>query len=225
MKRLFPILFLFMVSIVACNSKTNNVNQTATKGKTVTAKDKSVVEKTKPVITLYLQPYNGFPQDKVQKLQLDVQHCLDTLIPERKFVVKLKDNIDLPKSCYYKPRSRWRADSIIHYQNRIDGKNYTMGVMSQDISTTVHGYQDWGVQGLGSMPGKNAVVSSFRVKNKALLYKVVVHEFLHNLGLDHCPYDDRSCYICDADKHPQLECQTRLCEHCKKELLGKIKRK
>lgn len=223
MKRIFPILFLLMISIVACNSKTDNVNQTATKGKTVTSKDKPVVVKTKPVITLYLQPYNGFPYDKVQKLQSDVQHCLDTLIPERKIVVKLKDNIDLPKSCYYKSRSRWRADSIIHYQNRIDGKNYTMGVMSQDISTNVHGYQDWGVQGLGSMPGKNAVVSSFRVKNKALLYKVVVHEFLHNLGLDHCPYNDRSCYICDAYEHPQLECQTRLCERCKKELLGKIK--
>ena len=222
MKRLIPILFLLLISMVACNSKTDKINQSDSKGTTVTPKAQPVVEKTKPVITLYLQPYNGFPRDKVQKLQSDVQHCLDTLIPERKFEVKLKDNIDLPENCYYKPRSRWRADSILDFQNRIDGKNYTIGVLTQDISSTEHGYQDWGVQGLGSMPGKNAVVSTFRVKNKSLFYKVIVHEFLHNLGLDHCPYNAPSCYICDGYVHPELEPQTRLCEYCKKELLRKI---
>jgi len=222
MKHLFPILFMLLITIVACNSKSDNVNQTVIECKTVPAKDKPVVEQSKPVIILYLQPYNGFPYDKAQKLQADVQHCLDTLIPESKFVVKLKDNIDLPESCYYKPRKRWRADSIIDYQNRVDSRNYIIGVLTKDISTTVHGYVDWGVQGLGSMSGKNAVVSTFRVKNKPLFYKVIVHEFLHNLGLDHCPYNDPSCYICDGYVHPELEPQTRLCEYCKKELMRKI---
>ena len=219
MKRLFPIFLLLVISLFSCKSPDTTTEKTPVKKKTIT------VVKEKPAIVLYLQPYNGYPKDKVLKLQSDVQHCLDTLIPERKFEVKVKENKNLPASCFYKPRSRWRADSIIHYQNRIDGKNYIMGVMSQDISASAHGYEDWGVQGLGSMPGKNAVVSTFRVNNKALFYKVVVHEFLHNLGLDHCPYDDRSCYICDAKKHPKLEPQTRLCEHCKKELLRKMKRK
>ena len=219
MKRVFPVLLLLLINMFSCNSPEKPTMNTPVKQKKV------AFVKEKPAIVLYLQPYNGFPQAQLQKLQSDVQHCLDTLIPERKFVVKVKENKDLPANCFYKPRSRWRADSIIHHQNRIDGKNYIMGVLSQDISTSVHGYQDLGVQGLGSMPGKNAVVSTFRVKNKTLFYKVVVHEFLHNLGLDHCPYDDRSCYICDAYGQPQLECQTRLCEHCKKQLLRKIKRK
>ena len=96
---------------------------------------------------------------------------------------------------------------------------YVMGVISSDISTTVHGVQDFGILGLSYRPGKSAVVSSFRVKNKSLFYKVAVHELLHSLGLPHCAQKDRSCYICDADKKPQLEKQTRLCEHCKKNLL------
>jgi hypothetical protein len=36
-----------------------------------------------------------------------------------------------------------------------------------------------------------------------------------------CSQKDRSCYICDADKHPQLEKQTRLCDACRKKLQGK----
>lgn len=100
------------------------------------------------------------PKNKILQLQTDVQHCLDTLIPEQKFVVKVRKNLDLPEYCWYPPRSRYRADSILLFQHRMDGKNYTMGVLSEDISVDAHGYEDWGVQGLGSMPGKNAVVST-----------------------------------------------------------------
>lgn len=209
-KLLLPILLLLMASLCACDSNKGTAPQTTV----ISEPEKS----PKTAITLYLQPYNGFPENKILQLQTDVQHCLDTLIPEQKFVVKVRENLDLPEYCWYPPRSRYRADSILLFQHRMDGKNYTMGVLNEDISVDAHGYEDWGVQGLGSMPGKNAVVSTFRVKNKALFYKVVVHEFLHNLGLDHCPQNDRSCYICDADKHPQLEKEVRLCPVCKEEL-------
>jgi len=207
---LLPILILLMANMCACDSKKEAAPQIVVSGHD---------ERPNATITLYLQPYNGFPENKVLQLQTDVQHCLDTLIPERKFVVKVRKNLDLPAYCWYPPRSRYRADSILLFQNRMDGKNYTMGVLSEDISVDAHGYEDWGVQGLGSKPGKNAVASTFRVKNKSLFYKVVVHEFLHNLGLDHCPQNDRSCYMCDADKHPQLEKEVRLCPVCKAELL------
>lgn len=210
---LLPILLLLMASFYACNSKKEATTQTV-----VSEPD----EPQNTAITLYLQPYNGFPENKILQLQTDVQNCLDTLIAEQKFVVKVKENLDLPAYCWYPPRSRYRADSILLFQHRMDGENYTMGVLSEDISVDAHGYEDWGVQGLGSMPGKNAVVSTFRVKDKTLFYKVVVHEFLHNLGLDHCSQNDRSCYICDADKHPQLEKEVRLCPVCKAELQKRL---
>lgn len=210
-KLLLPVFLLLVASLCGCVSKKEATPQTV-----VSEPD----EPQNTAITLYLQPYNDFSEKQILKLHQDVQNCLDTLIPERKFVVKVRENLDLPAYCWYPPRSRYRADSILLFQHRMDGKNYTMGVLSGDISVDAHGYEDWGVQGLGSMPGKNAVVSTFRVKNKSMFYKVVVHEFLHNLGLDHCPQNDRSCYICDADKHPQLEKEVRLCPVCKEYLLS-----
>lgn len=176
-------------------------------------------QKKAEVITVLLQPYNGYPADKLKRLQRDMQHCLDTLIPELKFHVDVLKERKLPSSFLYTPRNRFRADSIIRYQKSFPTHDYVMGVISSDISTTVHGVQDFGILGLSYRPGKSAVVSSFRVKNKSLFYKVAVHELLHSLGLPHCAQKDRSCYICDADKKPQLEKQTRLCEHCKKKLL------
>lgn len=172
------------------------------------------------VITVYLQPYNRYPANKLKRLRLDVQNCLDTLIPELKFHVDVLKGRTLPSSFIYTPRNRFRADSIIRYQKSFPTHNYIVGIISSDISTSIHGVLDFGIQGLSYRPGKSAVVSSFRVKNKALFYKVAVHEFLHSLGLPHCAQKDRSCYICDADKHPQLEKQTRLCENCKKKLLA-----
>lgn len=170
------------------------------------------------VIVVHLQPYNGYPAGKMKKLQRDVQNCLDTLIPELKFRVDVLKDRKLPKSFIYTPRNRFRADSIIRYQKLFPTRDYIVGVIASDISTSVHGVKDFGIEGLSYRPGKSAVVSSWRVKNKALFYKVAVHEFLHSLGLPHCGRKDRSCYICDADKHPQLEKQTRLCEECKKKL-------
>ena len=165
------------------------------------------------VITLYLQPYNDFPEDQILQLLTDVQNCLDTLIPELNFDVRWYENEELPAYCWYPKRSRYRADSILLYQLRTNGDNYVMGVLNEDISVTSDNIEDWGVLGFGLQPGTSSVVSTFRVKPKSMFYKVVVHEFLHNLGLNHCPQNDHTCYMCDADKKPHLNwrsaCATR----------------
>ena len=210
-KLLLPVFLLLMASFYACNSKKEAVPQTV-----VSEPD----EPQNTAITLYLQPYNGFPEEQILKLRADVQNCLDTLIPEQEFAVFWYENEDLPDYCWYPPRSRYRADSILLYQLRVNDQNYIIGVLNEDISVTSDNIKDWGVLGFGLQPGTSAVVSTFRVKNKSMFYKVVVHEFLHNLGLDHCPQNDRSCYICDADKHPQLEKEVRLCPVCKEYLLS-----
>lgn len=116
-KHLLPVLFLLMASLCACDSNKGTAPQTTV----ISEPEKS----PKTAITLYLQPYNGFPENKILQLQTDVQHCLDTLIPEQKFVVKVRKNLDLPEYCWYPPRSRYRADSILLFQHRMDGKNYT----------------------------------------------------------------------------------------------------
>ncbi len=84
-----------------------------------------------------------------------------------------------------------------------------------DIKGRFNNIKDWGVLGFGLQLGTSAVVSTFRVKNKSLFYKVIIHEFLHNLGLEPCPQNNRSCYMCDADKRPRLEWEVQLCPVCK----------
>ena len=145
--------------------------------------------------------------------------ALTPLFLKKKFKVDILDNRTLPASFYYKPRSRFRADSIIRYQEKFGYTSYILGVMNNDISTTVHNVQDFGILGLSFRPGKTAVVSNYRLKDKNLFYKIAVHELLHCFGLPHCEQKDRTCYICDADKTPQPEKQTRLCEQCKKKLM------
>jgi archaemetzincin len=126
-------------------------------------------------------------------------------------VVVLK-NEDLPPATYYEPRKRWRADKLLAWlENRseVTGEGYLkiVGLTEKDISTTKGEIEDWGVFGLGYLPGKACVVSTFRLGAKAepaeaarlkreRLVKVVIHEIGHNFGLDHCP--EIRCTMQDA---------------------------
>lgn len=171
--------------------------------------------------SIRLLSYGDYPESQLQNLQSDIQNCFDTLIPEITVIVEVMGNKPIPDSCWNATHYRLRADSLLKYQSGLlpDKETYLLGVTSMDISSTAHDVDDWGILGLIRCPGHVAVVSNYRVKNKQLFYKVAVHELLHSFGLPHCGNKDRSCYICDADKKPQLEKQTRLCPDCKEKLL------
>lgn len=192
-------LFILIILFSSCINKTSN-------------KEKEY--------NVYLQPYNNFTDEEVKNLQIDVQNCFDTLIPELNIKINILKNKVLSKQFLNNNKTRYRADSIINNQkNQYD--YYILGLTHYDISSTVHNIDDYGILGLSYCPGSSSVISDYRVKNKSLFYKVAVHELLHNLGLKHCPNNDRKCYICDANKKPQLEKQIFLCPTCKKKLLNK----
>ena len=104
---------------------------------------------------------------------------------------------DLPRTAYYPPRKRYRAERLLTYLNQRVPKNgwRILGLTDVDISTTKDSFPDWGVMGLGELPGTATVISSFRCRKKARnrahaierLAKVAVHEIGHTLGLPHCP--------------------------------------
>jgi archaemetzincin len=113
---------------------------------------------------------------------------------------------ELPAAAYYPARKRYRAERLLAYLNQRMPKDgwRILGLADVDISTTKDRYPDWGVMGLGELPGTATVISSFRCRKKARdaahaserLAKVAVHEIGHTLGLPHCP--TRGCLMEDA---------------------------
>ncbi len=132
----------------------------------------------------------------------------------------------LPAHAYYKPRNRFRADSIIAWLHTIKQRPYrsVVAVTNSDVSVTKSTQADFGVMGLGYKPGDACVVSTYRLKPTAKsaqhlrerLFKVVAHEMGHNFSLDHCA--DQQCIMVDAEAKMKLDGIKGLCESCKQKL-------
>lgn len=191
------------------------------------SKSKSVA--TKNVVAIQL--YEGFSTAKANdlaKLISSFYQVNTILLPEK----------ELPKTAFVNIKSpRYRADSIIKIQHRIRSYSfdYILGLTDKDISITkldknkkikspTWKYNDFGVLGLGYCPGNSCIISTFRLKNKnkeleyTRLKKVVIHEFGHNLGLQHCT--NKQCVMTSAaEKISTIDKEKmELCKKCKKQL-------
>lgn len=141
------------------------------------------------------------------------------------FKAEILAETSLPDCAYYKPRNRYRADTLLNYllRNRPEKYDYIIGVTAKDISCTSEPYEDWGVFGLGFMPGKSCVISTFRLKKnmkskehfQERVIKVALHELGHNIGLDHCPA--KNCMMQDAEGTIRSvdEEKIEVCSSCK----------
>lgn len=126
----------------------------------------------------------------------------------------------LPENTYYKPRNRYRADSIISILSGRAGKDEVwLGITSEDISTTKNNNPDSGIMGLGYQPGNACVISDYRLRNKNSIFKIAVHELGHTTGLPHCP--QINCYMRDAKGGNPTDEETGFCTSCKKHLVAK----
>jgi archaemetzincin len=117
--------------------------------------------------------------------------------------------LDLPAQAYYRPRRRYRADKLLDTLATIapDAPPTTkvLGLTEVDISTTNEDIRDWGIFGLGSLDGRSAVMSSFRLRRRArgpehLAFRIAttaLHEVGHTFGLPHCEED--RCAMLDAE--------------------------
>ena len=79
-----------------------------------------------------------------------------------------------------------------------------LALTAVDVSTSKPPHRDWGVFGLGTLGGRSAVISTFRLKRGAksrehLVFRIAttaVHEVGHMLGLEHC--EEPRCVMQDA---------------------------
>lgn len=132
----------------------------------------------------------------------------------------------LPQQAFYPPRNRYRADVIISWLREIrpDSVDLILALTESDISSTKGEYKDWGIMGLGYMPGVSCVVSTFRLKKGARseqhieerFSKIILHELGHNLGINHC--NSPACLMRDACGTVKTidEEKKEICADCRK---------
>ena len=196
--KIFSVCALALLLIIAFVSKSKNVQE----------KLKTQPAKVIPAKVILL-PLGQINAAAVQAVFLQLQKLIPNCI--------LLHGEPLPAAAYYPDRNRYRADSIIHFLSYRAKANETyVGLTTTDISTTKNGFLDWGVMGLGYCPGKACVISSFRLKDKSNLYKVVLHELGHTTGLPHCA--DPTCTMQDANGGDPTGKEKGFCENCKQHL-------
>ncbi len=154
-----------------------------------------------PAKVFYIQPLGPQIPDE------DVAIVVTALRELYGLDVRLLERVELPKDAWYAPRRRYRAEKLLDFlRPRLpaDGARI-LGLTGVDISTTKGKIFDWGVMGLGEVPGTAGVISIFRCRKRATgpqharerLAKTAAHEIGHTLGLDHCPV--RGCLMEDAE--------------------------
>lgn len=189
----------------------------------------------KKVFRVAVQPYEGFPAAEVQQVSEALTSVLDAqvlILPSRPFPEWAFINVKTP---------RYRADSLLLDLKRSKAPEVycVLGLSQKDISTTKRGtdgqvkqpestYRDWGVFGLGYMPGAACVVSTFRLPKEQPSYlmrlkKISVHELGHNLGLPHCPTE--GCVMMDAAETIKTIDRVKLayCNNCWNAVQTKLK--
>ena len=200
MRNLFSY-FVFLLLIISCNNSSNQNIQN----------DEETIKKK----TIIIQPFIGLPKKDIEF----VAHELYKIYTN----IEVRNPIVLPKTAYYKSRSRYRADSLIKFLSKLTPTGYlTIGLTDKDISATKNNIQDWGLMGLGLCPGNACIASTFRLNKtkKALqLFKIAIHELGHTEGLKHCP--NKNCFMKDAKGKNHTDELTEFCTSCKKILIQK----
>ncbi len=196
------IVFIIFCFYLNTDAQQKKLNQKINIDKTI------VLKKIKPSIII-IQPFNGIPNAHV----LYIYNKLKLIFPQ----VVLNKSIPLPKRAYFKPRNRYKADTLnLFLKERTKNGCVTIGLTNKDISTKNEKIPDWGVMGLSILPGKACTVSTFRLSKKNTeeqYFKIAIHELGHTQGLYHCP--DKLCMMTAAEGKNNTDKEKGFCEKCK----------
>lgn len=171
-----------------------------------------------PHCRILIQPYGDFSKDKALEVSKQLERALNEHVRGLAVTeVQVMPNKPLSEELMNHAKTRYRASKILDQQQGMVKlpSDVVIGLTDKDISTSVHGYEDWGILGLSYLNKNNCVISTFRVKDKSQFWKVVLHEFGHGfLGLPHCPNSDPTCFMVDANGKPNLTPERHFCDSC-----------
>ena len=173
-----------------------------------------------PHCVIYIQPYENFTKEEVNAILPDLQKNFDKWLYGG-WEFKVLDPKPLPAESYVKNRDRYKAKVILDSLNKfpltgIDKNIIFMGLTHKDICANVHGMDNYGIIGYSYSPGQVSVVSDKRIKTKSMVWKPMLHEFIHAFyGAKHCPKDDKKCFMVDFKGKGNIEMQEWLCDACK----------
>lgn len=114
----------------------------------------------KPSVTIVqLQPMGSIPADLVVMLK-------DSLPRYYPIAVQIANPVALPANAYYKPRDRYKADSILGYLQKVRpaGIRIAAAITGRDISARKGMINDYGLMGYSYSPGYVCVVSTYRLR-------------------------------------------------------------
>lgn len=165
--------------------------------------------------TISILPLGNSDPTRLERLRASVAKVFQgqvMILPSRK----------LPKSCYYPPRDRYRADRILAWLAKTFPGERVVAVTDRDISATKGAVYDWGLFGLGNMSDGVCVASTHRLGSRTekvdrRLARLVFHELGHAYGLAHCT--TAPCLMNDAEgKIALLDGNYGFCAACRRKL-------
>jgi archaemetzincin len=152
---------------------------------------------------VHLVVLRSFPEEWIAPVSRALEEHLQVQ------VIREPEVVPLPRSAYYPPRRRYRAERLTEFLTAryaaLPPEDRVIGLTAVDISTTKGEIVDWGILGLGDQGGRAAVISSFRMRRRARnpehaiwrMWTTAVHEMGHVLGLPHCT--EPRCIMRDAE--------------------------
>ena len=212
MKQLFPLLLLAL-TLTACNAK--KVNDEEVNSEEFEQFDDECC--CCPHFHIKFQPFGDFSEKEARALADIMKKEMEKMNDSVPATIDILPVKPLPKAAYYAARHRYHASNLLRsFMPPKESHASVVGLTHKDISVVSNSRGDWGVMGLSIPNSGCAVVSTFRIKNRSNLWKVVLHEYLHSIGFPHCPDDNPHCIMQDAHGRDTFSRKHAVCATCRK---------
>ena len=157
---------------------------------------------TKYIVVTFVS-YNNFPKEYLEEVEIKFTEYI-----KKEF--NIITHIEFEQESFPKQNKRLDALKLL---NKYQSNYYFTTILFTDKDIEFKGK---GVLGLSLHPGKLCIVSTYRLKNKKELWKLVVHEFIHiYFDYSHCPVNNNNCLMKDAKGKVNFKNKQNICTVCK----------